>query len=159
MKALTKTILTNTLHAFPRTCNLQGDHIISLFRSYYEAPDNDLNLLDSTASRYYTGARLLPIRLVHYYSDRKHPRCPSKLRKDIERYINDTHDTSLEIQQTLNSLLAFISTLPPEDHQDLLLGDLLDDPSVEKLSGIFTRALWYAICYDHYEAARNKQAG
>lgn len=159
MSTLTAEILKNTRSAFPLRHLTQADHLSHLFLSYYNPPDGKRVLETDTANRFYTGVRLLPVSLIRHYADKTSPVCPIKLYDDIELYVSTTHRSSSEKRNTQDSLCSFIDLLPPEDRDELLCDTLPDHPTITDLTDLMTRLLWYAICYDHYEAARSKQAG
>ena len=157
MTTYTATILRCTKNTFPLRVLTQERHLSRLFSSYYASSAAEHNALKSTASRFYTGSRLLPHRLLQYYADSDQPRCPTALYDDIESYVSTTHQYPSERAYTQKELLTeFLPLLPPEDRGELLCDPLPDYPSTTDLTDLMTRFIWYAVCNDRYEESHGK---
>ena len=112
------------------------------FATYYE--DIGTQPSNSTARNIVRELELPPRRFVSFYQDTKNPRCPQRLREDVDALVDCCFADGVRIRALRRCLAEYLSTLDSLEREDLMEILRLEDP-VQTL----TCLTWYAICGDH----------
>lgn len=111
----------------------------SMFGSYYELIGGQPSC--ATVNAIARGKQTVSNKILRYYWDVNHPRCPEKLMEDLTAlaaccFVGATRRKALRY-----ALDAFLNAIPPEDSADLR--EIL---CAEDLMQMWTCLIWYAIC-------------
>lgn len=115
-----------------------------MFASYYDWQDCQPScaLVRAIAK----GKQSVPRKLMRFYRDEIHPRCPEKLRSDLEALTDCCFLGTLKRGALRDVLERFWATLPEEDALDLR--QLI---RTENLAQMWACLTWYALCVDSHE--------
>lgn len=95
------------------------------------------------------GTQLPPRKLLRCYSDPEHPRCPAKLRDDLEALLGTCFTDVVRRGALRRGLEVYVSTLPSEEAEDLreilTAGDLAHNWAV---------LCWHALTVDYEQASK-----
>lgn len=114
----------------------------SMFASYFDWLDSQPSCASVKAIA--KGMCPAPRKLLRFYRDASHPRCPEKLVEDLSALLDSCFHSSSRRTALRMSLEAFLKELPIEDAADILA----DAGDLAQLWGYLT---WYALCSDQYE--------
>lgn len=89
------------------------------------------------------GTQLPPRKLLRCYSDPEHPRCPAKLRDDLEALMDTCIADGVKRGALRRGLEAYLGTLPPAEAADLR-GILAEDPAQN-----WAILCWHALTVDY----------
>lgn len=117
----------------------------SLFSSYYDQIDTQPT--NATVNAILKGERYPSRRLVVYYHDPRHPRCPDKLLGDWVALLDTCFADAGRRRALRQALRDYLNTIPKPERADLqeILG--------EDLAQNATILTWYAICGDYDDQA------
>lgn len=112
------------------------------FATYYEAIGTQPS--NSTARNIVRELEPPPRRLLSFYQDSDHPRCPQDLWKDVAALVDCCFPDGMRMRALRGCLAEYLDALEPLEREDLMEALRLEDP-VQTL----TCLTWYAICGDH----------
>ena len=112
------------------------------FSTYYDAMGTQPS--NSTARNIVRELDLPPHRLLSFYQDPDHPRCPQRLREDVAALVDCCFSDGVRIRALRRCLADYLAALEPLEREDLMEVLCLEDP-VQTL----TCLTWYASCGDH----------
>jgi len=113
----------------------------SMFSSYFEQRDSQPSC--STVKAIAKGNYPAPRKLLRFYRDASHPRCPEKLLEDLSVFLDNCFYSAFRRTALRTSLEAFLKELPAEDAADILA-------DVGDLAQMWASLTWYALCADQY---------
>lgn len=121
-------------------------YFASMFAGYYDQIDSQPG--SAAVNAIIRGNRAVPRKLLHYYRDPEHPRCPPRLAEDLAALADCFFSDAVRRSTLRQALEAFLQELPAEDAQDLRSSLCRED-----LVQMWTYLTWYALCGDHYGTA------
>ena len=117
----------------------------SMFGSYYEKTGSQPSC--AVVNAILRGIQLPPRKLLRYYSDLAHPRCPEKLRCDLQALIETCFADGVRRRALRRVLEDYVSTWAPEEAADLRKILAADD-----LAQNFAVLCWHALTVDYEQA-------
>ena len=114
----------------------------SMFASYFDWLDSQPSCAAVKAIA--KGTCTAPRKLLRFYRDASHPRCPKKLAEDLSALLDSCFLSVARRTALRTSLESFLRNLPAED-----IPDILSDAG--DLAQLWTSLTWYALCADQYE--------
>ena len=117
----------------------------SMFAAYYDQIDTQPT--NGTVNAILRGRSLPSRRLVIYYHDPSHPRCPDKLLGDWEALLDSCFVSVCHRRTLRQALKDYLNAIPKQEYDDLR--DILG----EDLAHNATILTWYAICGDYDDQA------
>ena len=115
----------------------------SMFASFFDWQDSQPSCASVRAIA--RGEQTVPRKLLRYYRDAAHPRCPEKLLADLEA-LTDCCFLDAGKRRALQDVLEqFWASLPKEDSQDL--HQLICGRNLVQMWASLT---WYALCADQH---------
>lgn len=113
----------------------------SMFSSYFDWLDSQPSC--AAAKAIAKGTCPVSRKLLRFYRDVSHPRCPAKLVEDLSALLGSCFLSAARRTALRTSLDAFLKELPAEDAADILA----DAKDLAQLWGYLT---WYALCADQH---------
>lgn len=113
----------------------------SMFASYFDWLDSQPSCAAVKAIA--KGACPAPRKLLRFYRDGDHPRCPKKLAEDLSAHLDSCFLSAARRTALRTSLESFLRNLPAEDATDIL-------SDAGTLSQLWSCLTWYALCADQY---------
>lgn len=114
----------------------------SMFASYFDWLDSQPSCAAVKAIA--KGTCTAPRKLLRFYRDGGHPRCPKKLEEDLSTFLDNCFYSAAHRTALHTSLEVFMRALPAEDSADILA-------NAEDLAQLWGYLTWYALCADQYE--------
>lgn len=118
----------------------------NMFAGYYDQTDGDP--IHAAVNAIARGDRTVPRKLLQYYRDPEHPRCPPKLAEDLAALADWFFSETVRRTALRHVLEVFLLEIPLADAEDLRQSLCTAD-----LIQMWTCLTWYAICGDHYGTA------
>lgn len=118
----------------------------SQFGSYFESYGSQPGC--AAVNAILRGTRLPPRKLLRFYSDPEHPRCPEKLRGDLEALIETCFADGVRRRALRRGLEAYVSALPPAE-----AADLREILVAENLAQTWACLIWHALTVDYEQAS------
>lgn len=137
-------ILDITYHAGNGTEPIERFYA-SMFGSYYDKTGSQPSC--AAVNAILRGTQLPPRKLLRCYSDPEHPRCPEKLRGDLEALMDTCFADGVRRGALRRGLEAYLGTQPPEEATDLR-GILAED-----LTQNWAILCWHALTVDYERAS------
>lgn len=117
----------------------------SMFGSYFDKTGSQPGC--TAVNAILRGTQLPPRKLLRCYSDPEHPRCPAKLRDDLEALLDTCFADGVRRGALRQGLEAYLSALPSDEASDLR-GIL-----AENLAQNWAVLCWHALTVDYGQAS------
>lgn len=142
IKSLFGTLLSSTYAASGAEEPLER-YYASMFSGYFSQTDSQPSC--ASVKSILRGTGTVPRKLLQFYRDSKHPRCPEKIVEDLSVLAECCFAGASRRNALEKALTAFLQTIPNADAEDLI--ELI---SGEDLIHRWTCLTWYALCGDLY---------
>lgn len=137
-------LLASTYSASGGTENPER-YYTSQFASYFGAEDSHAD--SSTVKAILNGTQLPPRKLLRYYSDLAHPRCPESLRVDLQVLLDTCHADEQRRRALRGALERYVNDLSQTEAADLR--EIL----AEDLAQNWAVLCWHALTVDYGQAS------